>query len=134
MLSQSFVEQRKANYKYLKEGLQSCADFLILPEATPKSDPSWFGFPLTLREDSGINRVDLLKFFDQHKIGTRLLFAGNLTRQPYFENVEYRVHGELTNTDIIMERTFWIGVYPGLTNDHLDFVIEKFEEFLGLNF
>lgn len=131
---ESFVEQRKANFQYLKDGLQSCSDFLILPEATSKSDPSWFGFPITLKEGSGINRVDLLKFFDQHKIGTRLLFAGNLTRQPYFENIEYRVHGELTNTDIIMERTFWIGVYPGLTNDHLDFVIEKFEEFFGLNF
>jgi CDP-6-deoxy-D-xylo-4-hexulose-3-dehydrase len=131
---EQFVEQRKANFVYLKEGLASCEEFIILPEATEKSDPSWFGFPITIKPESGIARVDLLKFMDQFKIGTRLLFAGNLTRQPYFENVEYRVVGELTNTDIIMNHTFWIGVYPGLSKDHLDFVIQKFEEFFGLSF
>ena len=131
---ESFVEQRKVNYRYLKEGLASCEEFLILPEATENSDPSWFGFPITIKAESGIDRVELLKFMDQHKIGTRLLFAGNLTRQPYFKDVEYRIVGELTNTDIIMNQTFWVGVYPGLSTDHLDFIIEKFEEFLGLNF
>ncbi|MDE1309871.1 lipopolysaccharide biosynthesis protein RfbH [Vibrio aestuarianus subsp. cardii] len=131
---EDLVQARKDNFKYLSEGLASCEEFLILPEATDKSDPSWFGFPITIRPESGIDRVELLKFMDQYKIGTRLLFAGNLTRQPYFENVEYRVVGELTNTDIIMNHTFWIGVFPGLSTDHLDFVIEKFEEFLGLNF
>jgi CDP-6-deoxy-D-xylo-4-hexulose-3-dehydrase len=131
---EQFVEQRKANFVYLKEGLASCEEFIILPGATEKSDPSWFGFPITIKPESGIARVDLLKFMDQFKIGTRLLFAGNLTRQPYFENVEYRVVGELTNTDIIMNHTFWIGVYPGLSKDHLDFVIQKFEEFFGLSF
>ncbi len=129
-----FVNKRKANFNYLKEGLKSCEEFLILPEATKNADPSWFGFPLTLREKTGINRVDLLTFLDQNKIGTRLLFAGNLTRQPYFENVNYRVHGELTNSDRVMNQTFWIGVYPGLEQDHLDFIIEKFEEFFGLSF
>lgn len=128
------VETRKTNFKYLKEGLANCTGFLILPEATEKSDPSWFGFPITIKPESGIKRVELLKFMDQYKIGTRLLFAGNLTRQPYFENVTYRVVGDLTNTDIIMNHTFWIGVYPGLTTEHLDFVIEKFEEFLGVSF
>lgn len=131
---EDLVETRKTNFKYLKEGLAGCEEFLILPEATEHSDPSWFGFPITIKPESGIDRVELLKFMDQYKIGTRLLFAGNLTRQPYFENVEYRVVGELTNTDIIMNHTFWIGVFPGLSTDHLDFVIEKFEEFLGLNF
>lgn len=131
---ESFVEQRKVNYRYLKEGLASCEEFLILPEATVNSDPSWFGFPITIKPESDIDRVELLKFMDQHKIGTRLLFAGNLTRQPYFKDVEYRVVGELTNTDIIMNHTFWVGVYPGLSTDHLDFIIAKFEEFLGLNF
>ncbi|NRB79294.1 MAG: lipopolysaccharide biosynthesis protein RfbH [Saccharospirillaceae bacterium] len=131
---ESFVEQRKVNYRYLKEGLASCEEYLIMPEATENSDPSWFGFPITIKPESDIDRVELLKFMDQHKIGTRLLFAGNLTRQPYFKDVEYRVVGELTNTDIIMNHTFWIGVYPGLSTDHLDFIIEKFEEFLGLNF
>jgi CDP-6-deoxy-D-xylo-4-hexulose-3-dehydrase len=129
-----FVQARKANFKYLKDGLMSCEEFMILPEATDNSDPSWFGFPITLREDSGIDRVDLLKFMDQFKIGTRLLFAGNLTRQPYFEGVEYRVVGDLTNTDLIMNNTVWIGVYPGLSTEHLDFVIEKFEEFFGVSF
>lgn len=131
---EDLVQARKDNYAYLKEGLASCEEFIILPEATENSNPSWFGFPITIKEDSGIERVDLLKFMDQFKIGTRLLFAGNLTRQPYFKDVEYRVVGELTNTDLIMNNTFWIGVYPGLTKEHLDFVIEKFEEFFGVSF
>ncbi|MGG4679103.1 MULTISPECIES: lipopolysaccharide biosynthesis protein RfbH [Providencia] len=131
---EAFVQARKDNFEYLKTGLANCEEFIILPEATENSDPSWFGFPITIKEESGIDRVDLLKFMDQYKIGTRLLFAGNLTRQPYFENVKYRIVGELTNTDIIMNNTFWIGVYPGLTKEHLDFIIEKFEEFFGVNF
>ncbi|EDZ6646638.1 lipopolysaccharide biosynthesis protein RfbH [Salmonella enterica] len=131
---EEFVEQRKANFSYLKQGLQSCTEFFELPEATEKSDPSWFGFPITLKETSGVNRVELVKFLDEAKIGTRLLFAGNLIRQPYFANVKYRVVGELTNTDRIMNQTFWIGIYPGLTTEHLDYVVSKFEEFFGLNF
>lgn len=131
---EDLVQKRKDNYVYLREGLTSCEEFIILPEATENSDPSWFGFPITIRENSGIDRVDLLKFMDQFKIGTRLLFAGNLTRQPYFKDIEYRVVGDLTNTDLIMNNTFWIGVYPGLGYEHLDFVIEKFEEFFGVNF
>lgn len=131
---EDLVQKRKDNYAYLRSGLASCEEFIILPEATENSDPSWFGFPITIRPESGIERVDLLKFMDQYKIGTRLLFAGNLTRQPYFEHVNYRVVGELTNTDLIMNNTFWIGVYPGLTQEHLDFVIGKFEEFFGLSF
>jgi CDP-6-deoxy-D-xylo-4-hexulose-3-dehydrase len=131
---EGLVQARKDNFNYLKDGLNSCAEFIELPEATEKSDPSWFGFPITLKEDSGITRNELIKFLDEAKIGTRLLFAGNLTRQPYFENVEYRVVGELTNTDRIMHQTFWIGIYPGLTQEHLDFVIGKFEEIFGLNF
>jgi CDP-6-deoxy-D-xylo-4-hexulose-3-dehydrase len=131
---EELVQKRKDNYVYLRNGLASCEEFIILPEATENSDPSWFGFPITIREESGIDRVDLLKFMDQYKIGTRLLFAGNLIRQPYFENVNYRVVGDLTNTDCIMNNTFWIGVYPGLGHDHLDFVIEKFEEFFGVSF
>ncbi|WP_145498165.1 lipopolysaccharide biosynthesis protein RfbH [Yersinia bercovieri] len=131
---EEFVETRKANFKYLKEALQSCVDFIELPEATENSDPSWFGFPITLKEDCGISRIDLVKFLDEAKVGTRLLFAGNLTRQPYFHDVKYRVVGELTNTDRIMNQTFWIGIYPGLTHDHLDYVVSQFEEFFGLNF
>lgn len=131
---EEFVKIRKENFEYLKNGLQVCSEFLELPEATAKSEPSWFGFPITLKDESDINRIELIKYLDEAKIGTRLLFAGNLTRQPYFENVNYRVVGELTNTDKIMNQTFWIGIYPGLTHDHLDYVISKFEEFFGLNF
>lgn len=131
---EGLVNARKENFAYLKAGLQSCVDFMELPEATAKSDPSWFGFPITLKEDSGITRNEFIKFLDEAKIGTRLLFAGNLTRQPYFEHVNYRVVGELTNTDRIMNQTFWIGIYPGLTKEHLDYVISKFEEIFGLSF
>ena len=129
-----FVEARKHNFAYLKARLRSCEPFLILPEATPGSDPSWFGFPLTLKPEANANRVDLLTYLDQHKIGTRLLFAGNLTRQPYMIGRHYRVSGELTNTDRVMHDTFWIGVFPGLTEEMLDFAATKLEEFFGVGF
>ncbi|RZA06124.1 MAG: lipopolysaccharide biosynthesis protein RfbH [Moraxellaceae bacterium] len=129
-----FIQSRQENFDFLKNGLQSCLDFIELPSATLNSEPSWFGFPITLKETSGTTRNELVKFLDGAKIGTRLLFAGNLTRQPYFSNVNYRVQGELTETDRIMHQTFWIGLYPGLTHQQLGFVISKFEEFFGLNF
>jgi CDP-4-dehydro-6-deoxyglucose reductase, E1 len=129
-----FIQARKDNFAYLKERLQSCAEFLILPEATEGSDPSWFGFPMTLKPAANTSRVDLLTYLDQYKIGTRLLFAGNLTRQPYMIGRHYRVSGDLTNTDHVMNDTFWIGVYPGLTREMLDFAIEKIEAFFGVNF
>lgn len=132
--AQDFIDTRKRNFKLLKDRFASLGDFLEIAEATPNSDPSWFGFPVTLKESAGVKRVDLLKFLDQHKIGTRLLFAGNLTRQPYFQDVEYRVVGELTNTDRTMNQTFWLGVQPALGQEHFDFVGEKLEEFFGLNF
>jgi CDP-6-deoxy-D-xylo-4-hexulose-3-dehydrase len=132
--AQGFVEARKVNFKFLKESLKTCEEFLILPEATPGSDPSWFGFPITLRENAPISRVDLLQYLDQYKIGTRLLFAGNLTRQPYMLGRNYRVSGELTNTDVVMSNTFWIGVQPALTNEMLEFAVSKIEAFLGVNF
>src|SRR5450830_76244 len=131
---EDFVTARKKNFKFLKDRLQSCAEFLILPEATENSDPSWFGFPMTLRPEANTTRVDLLTYLDQYKIGTRLLFAGNLTRQPYMEGRNYRVSGTLTNTDIVMNDTFWIGVYPGLTEEMLEFVAGKLEVFFGVNF
>lgn len=129
-----FIQARKDNFAYLKERLQSCTEFLILPEATEHSDPSWFGFPLTLKPEANVARVDLLTYLDQHKIGTRLLFAGNLTRQPYMQGRHYRVSGELTNTDRVMNDTFWIGVYPGLTREMLDFAVARLEEFFGVGF
>ncbi len=129
----AFIAARKRNFAYLKERLKSCEEFLILPEPTAGSDPSWFGFPITLRESANIARVELLKYLDQYKIGTRLLFAGNLTRQPYFEGRQYRISGELTSTDMIMNNTFWIGVYPGLSEEMLSFVVEKIEAIFGVN-
>ena len=127
-----FVKARQDNFDYLTEKLQTLKEFLILPESTEHSSPSWFGFPITIKEDAGISRVMLLKHLDNYNIGTRLLFAGNLTRQPYFKEREYRVVGNLKNTDIIMNQTFWIGLYPGLSSDHLDFVVSKLEELFGI--
>ncbi|WP_420223963.1 lipopolysaccharide biosynthesis protein RfbH [Pigmentiphaga litoralis] len=131
---EGFVQARKDNFAYLTEKLKSCEDFLILPEATEKADPSWFGYPITVKEDAGVTRLDLTTYLDQNKIGTRLLFAGNLTRQPYMLGRNFRVSGELTNTDRIMNQTFWIGLYPGLSREMLDYTVEKIETFLGVNF
>lgn len=129
-----FVQARKDNFSFLRERLSSCEAFLTLPEATPNSDPSWFGFLMTIKPEANVNRVDLINYLDQNKVGTRLLFAGNLTRQPYMIDKEYRVVGELTNTDNVMNNSFWIGVYPGLTKEMLDFSAEKIEDFFGVNF
>ena len=113
---------------------ESLTDFIHLPVPTPNSNPSWFGFPITLKEGCGISRVDVTKFLDAHKIGSRLLFAGNLLKQPYFKDVEYRVVGDLTHTEKTMNDTFWIGVQPALDEVHFDFVADKMEELFGLNF
>jgi CDP-6-deoxy-D-xylo-4-hexulose-3-dehydrase len=129
-----FVQARKDNFAWLKDRLKSCEEFLILPEATENSDPSWFGFPITLRDNAPVTRVDLLTYLDQNKIGTRLLFAGNLTRQPYMIGRNFRISGGLTNTDIIMNNTFWIGVFPGLTKEMLEFTSKKIEDFIGVGF
>jgi CDP-6-deoxy-D-xylo-4-hexulose-3-dehydrase len=130
----TFIKARKENFKFLMERLKSCEEFLQLPVVTPNSDPSWFGFPITVKESCPVSRLDLITYLDQNKIGTRLLFAGNLTRQPYMINVKYRVSGELINTDNVMNNTFWIGVQPALTKDMLEFVVYKIETFLGVNF
>ena len=127
-----FIRRRKENFTFLKDRLKSCEEFLILPEATLKADPSWFGFPITLRENAPISRHELLTRLDAKKIGTRLLFAGNLTRQPYMQDRKYRVSGDLTNTDIIMNNTFWIGVQPALTEDMLAFSATEIAKVLGI--
>lgn len=129
-----FIEKRRTNYAYLRNKLESLTDFVHLPVPTPNSNPSWFGFPITLKDDSGVLRVDFTKFLDSHKIGSRLLFAGNLLKQPYFKNVVYRVVGNLEHTEKTMNDTFWIGIQPSLDEVHFDFVAEKMEEFFGLNF
>jgi CDP-6-deoxy-D-xylo-4-hexulose-3-dehydrase len=129
-----FIQKRKNNFAFLKDRLASCEEFLILPEATPDSDPSWFGFPMTLKPGAPVSRVDLLTYLDQEKIGTRLLFAGNLTRQPYMTGRNYRISGELSNTDIVMNNTFWIGVQPSLTEEMMAYSVSKIEAYLGVGF
>jgi len=129
-----FIQRRKDNFKFLKERLARYEEFLLLPEATAKSKPSWFGFPITLKDNAPVNRLELLQYLEENKIGTRLLFAGNLTRQPYMVGRNYRVSGELTNTDVVMNRTFWIGVQPALTEEMLDYTVNKIENYFVVNF
>lgn len=131
---EEFIAKRRANFSYLKARLASVEEFLHLPESTPNSEPSWFGFPLVLKESSGVKRTDLINFLEQNKIGTRLLFAGNLTKQPYMAGRKFRVSGELVNTDIVMNQTFWLGTFPGLGEPQLDYITHKLEEFFGINF
>ncbi|HNA90257.1 MAG TPA: lipopolysaccharide biosynthesis protein RfbH [Anaerolineales bacterium] len=128
-----FVQTRRENFYHLHKGLQDLQDFFILPEATPNSDPSWFGFPLAVRPGAGINRNQVVQFLESRKIGTRLLFGGNLTRQPAYKNIPHRVAAPLENSDFIMNNVFWLGVYPGLTNEMLDFVSESLHEVIKIN-
>lgn len=126
-----FIASRKANFAYLRSKLEPLGDLLVLPEATPHSDPSWFGFPIGVRENASFRREDLIRALDANKIGTRLLFGGNLLRQPAYENCQYRVAGELHNTDFVMNNVLWVGVYPGLTRPMLDFVATTIAGFIA---
>jgi len=125
-----FIERRKENFAYLKSVLKPLEDVIVLPEATPDSDPSWFGFPIGVKVDAPFKRDQLTKALEANKIGTRLLFAGNLLRQPAYEGWEYRVVGDMTNTDYVMNNVFWIGVFPGLTKEMLDFIARTAIEFV----
>jgi CDP-4-dehydro-6-deoxyglucose reductase, E1 len=125
----AFIAARRANFDYLNAGFKRLESFFILPEKTPGTEPSWFGFPLTLRHDAPFTRGELLAHLVAKKIDTRLLFGGNLIRQPYMKGRNYRTVGTLTNADIVVDRTFWIGVYPGLGRAQLDYMLEVFTEF-----
>jgi CDP-6-deoxy-D-xylo-4-hexulose-3-dehydrase len=125
-----YIESRKRNFRYLRERLKNIRG-LALAEETEHSDPSWFGFPITLTSETSANREELLQFLNSRKIGTRLVFAGNMTKQPAYKDVNFRVVGELTNTDVVMNRSFWIGVYPGLTENMLDYVSESITEYMS---
>ena len=129
---EGFIKKRKENFNFLYKNLKDLEEFLILPEPEKNSEPSWFGFPLSLKKNKQYNRNDLIKHLDVNKIGTRLLFSGNLTKQPYMKNVNFKVHGNLTNTDYIMENTFWIGLYPGLSKEHLEYSVLKIKKFFKL--
>ena len=129
-----FIARRRSNFQFLRRRLARCEEFLVLPEATPRSDPSWFGFALTLRPEAPVARKDLLEYLDQQRVGTRLLFGGNLTRQPYMQGRNFRVSGSLERSDRIMESTFWIGLQPALTEEMLDHSAACIETFLGVSF
>ncbi len=131
-----FIALRRVNFARLRERLMSLGleDRLVLPDATPKSDPSWFGFPVVLREEAGVHRTHLLEYLAERGIGTRLLFGGNLARQPYFAQRRYRVAGDLDTSDRVMRDGLWLGVWPGLTAPMIDYVAETLGHFLGAGF
>lgn len=126
-----FTERRKENYRYLLQKLEPLEETLLLPRATPGADPSWFGFPIGIRTDAPFHRDELVRFLESRKIGTRLLFGGDLLRQPAYEGWDYRVVGELHNTEFVMNRVFWIGVFPGLTKEMLDYTAGSILEFVS---
>jgi len=121
-----FVTRRQQNFQFLYENLKNLEEFFVLPEATPKSEPSWFGFLLAVRPNSPFSRHQFVQYLEKHKIGTRLLFAGNLLRQPAYKNIPCRVVGNLENSDFVMDSAFWIGVFPGISKEMLDYMVEMF--------
>jgi len=123
-----FIETRRRNFQLLYEGLRDLEEFFILPEATPHSEPSWFGFPLAVRHDAPFTRNQAIAFLDQRKIATRLLFAGNLLRQPAYQDIKHRVVGSLQNTDFIMNQVFWVGVFPGINREMIHYMLETFHK------
>jgi CDP-6-deoxy-D-xylo-4-hexulose-3-dehydrase len=125
-----FIEARKRNWKRLRAGLEPFAESFILPEPTPGSDPSWFGFLVTIRPDAPFSRNELIRALEGRKIATRLMFAGNLLRQPAYLGIRHRVVGDLAHTNLTLENSFWVGVYPGLTDEMIDYVIETFTHFI----
>jgi CDP-6-deoxy-D-xylo-4-hexulose-3-dehydrase len=126
-----FIDVRRRNFKLLHERLAEYRRWLILPEATPGSEPSWFGFLITVREDAGFTRESLVEHLESRKIATRMLFAGNIVKQPMFEGVEHRVVGTMENTERVMRNSFWIGVWPGITPQMYEYVFRAFEEFFA---
>lgn len=126
---EKFIIKRKKNFSFLYENLKELEEFLILPKAEEHSKPSWFGFPISLREEKKFKRDDLVKYLNENRIGTRLLFSGNLTKQPYMKNINFKIHKDLKNTDFVMNNTLWIGLYPGLRDEHLSYSVDKIKKF-----
>ena len=128
-----FIEKRKENFKTLYCDLKKYENYLVLPHATPHSDPSWFGFPILVRESAPFNREDIVRYLEDHKIATRMLFGGNLIKQPAYSEMKYRSPYTLENTDSVMDNLFWIGVYPGLTEEMIRFMLATFGEFISIH-
>jgi CDP-6-deoxy-D-xylo-4-hexulose-3-dehydrase len=124
----AFIEARRRNFQALYDALKDLEEFFILPEATLGSEPSWFGFPIAVRPEAPFTRNDVVDFLEKHKIATRLLFGGNLVRQPAYRDVRYRVMGDLKNSDFVMNQVFWIGVYPGLSVNMIEFIVDIFHK------
>ena len=129
---EGFVAKRRQNWAWLRKRLETCSEFLSLPEPTPHSKPSWFGFCLTMKDGCDFRRPDFVAYLAQEGIDSRQLFGANLTRQPYMRGRKFRIHGELKNTDVITEKTFWIGCWPGLNEEHLEWAANRIETFLGV--
>jgi CDP-6-deoxy-D-xylo-4-hexulose-3-dehydrase len=127
---EGFIAARRSNFAYLLKAVKQFEEFFVLPEATAISNPSWFGFLLTVRAGAPFTRNELVQHLTERKIGTRLLFGGNLTRQPYMLSRKFRVAGSLENSDRVANDTFWIGVYPALTQAHLDYAVENIGRFV----
>ncbi len=127
-----FIARRKENFAYLRKALEPLEDVLVLPVAGEHADPSWFGFPIAVKEDAPFTRDQLTRHFDIKKVGTRLMFAGNLLRQPAYQEIEHRVVGSMKNTDYVMNQVFWLGVFPGLSSEMLDYIAETAKEFVAL--
>ena len=126
-----FIEARNRNFERLYDGLKDLEEVMILPQATPNSEPSWFGFPIAIRPEAAVTRNEVVRALEGRVIATRLLFGGNLMRQPAYRDVEHRVVGEMTNSDFVMENVFWIGVYPGLQEEQINFMLEVLHDIAG---
>jgi CDP-6-deoxy-D-xylo-4-hexulose-3-dehydrase len=126
-----FIDARKRNWRQLHDGLKPFEEFFCLPQPTPNSDPSWFGFLMTVRPDAPFGRNELIRYLEDHQVATRLLFSGNLLRQPAYQDIPHRVVGPLTNTDMAMTHSFWIGLYPSLTAEMLDYTLDTFRNFIA---
>ncbi|MDO8735445.1 MAG: DegT/DnrJ/EryC1/StrS family aminotransferase, partial [Elusimicrobiota bacterium] len=126
-----FIEARKQNYAYLFNHLKKYEKYFILPYPVKNSSPSWFGFPILVKETAPFNRSDIVNYLEENRIATRMLFGGNLTKQPAYQNIKYRIVGGLKNTDLVMNNLFWIGVYPGINKEKLKYVMSVFDRFFS---
>ena len=126
-----FIEKRKENFNMLFQGLKKYDSYFILPEPTPHAEPSWFGFPILVKDNSPFSRDDIVRYLEDHQIATRMLFGGNLIKQPAYSDMKYRIVGTLVNTELVMDNLFWIGVYPGIREIHIKYILTTFKKFFN---